>query len=808
MLGRILPSAILLAQIFLCASSWSQSLAIYPDSAQLDRAEDLQSLVLVQTREDGVTLDVTAKATVSFATGGKAEWLPEENRLRPMADGQTTVTFEYEGQQVSVPVAVQNAGLHPPISFRNDVEPALMKAGCNTGACHGSAKGQNGFHLTLFGYDPAKDYIHITRQTKARRLNPASPKESLFLLKPLGQVQHEGGTKITEGDHLYTTFLRWIEEGAQDDPGEVPHLTELEILPPLVVLEGEGSTQQMTVRATYSDGTDRDVTHLAILESGDSQTVAIDDSGVATAGGRGEAYLSARFGTKAVVSQFIVIPKDLNLEWPDLPEKNYIDSHVFAKLKKLRIPPAEVCSDEVFLRRVYLDTIGSLPTVEETREFLADTGPDKRGALIDRLLDRPEFVDVWATKWADLLRVKSTQELDRKAMHRYNDWIRQSIASNKPIGQMVTEILSAEGGNFKTPAANFYVIDNDPSIVAENVAQVFLGLQIKCAQCHNHPFERWTMDDYYSFAAFFAQIGKKGSDDLREAIIYDKGSGEVRNLRNNEVMQPKFLGGPAPDVAGQDRRAVLADWIVSSENPWFSKNIANRVWQHYFGVGIIDPVDDVRVTNPPTHPDLLEELGSRLIEYDYDLRKLIRDIAGSTTYQLSTRPRDTSVDDRRNFSHALLRRMEAEQLLDSISKVTESKFKFANLPLGARASQVADGDSGNYFLSLFGRPARDSVCACERRGEPNLAQALHLINGDTLQQAIRYEGGRFQQQVAGNIGPATVVEELYLAAYCRLPREEEKQAVLEFVAQAENTEQALEDTYWSVLNSKEFVFNH
>jgi hypothetical protein len=537
--------------------------------------------------------------------------------------------------------------------------------------------------------------------------------------------------------------------------------------------------------------------------------VGIDNNGLATAGDRGETYLLARFGTIAVVAQVIVIPQGETLEWPDIPTRNYVDEHIFAKLKKLRVPPAEWCSDEVFIRRVYIDTLGVLPSVEETKEFLADTDPEKRDKLIDRLLERPEFVEVWATKWADILMVKSLQANQRKAMHRYNDWLRQSIGANMPVGELATEILTAQGGTFTTPAANFYAVEGkSPPVIAERVAQVFMGAQIKCAQCHNHPFDRWTMDDYYSFAAFFAQVGTKQSEDVREIIVYHTGSGEVRNKRDNQPMNPKFLGGPAPELNGQDPRIALAEWLTSPENPWFSKNIANRAWDHFFGAGIIDPVDDVRVTNPPSHPELLDELAAKLVSYDYDLRKLIRDIASSSTYQLSTQPRPEAPSDPRNFSVAGIRRLPAEQLLDAIADVTETKFKFPNLPLGSRAIQVANGQSGNYFLDLFGRPPRETVCTCERRGEPTLAQALHLINGDTVSGVIQRGEGRLARLVSSTTDTETIVNELYLAAFSRFPTEADKQPLVDYVAKAEDKKAALEDVFWGVLNSKEFIFNH
>ncbi|MCF6287367.1 MAG: DUF1549 and DUF1553 domain-containing protein, partial [Candidatus Hydrogenedentes bacterium] len=694
-------------------------------------------------------------------------------------------------------------------SFGNDVMPAIMRAGCNTGSCHGSAQGKNGFRLSLFGFDPDRDFVSLTRQSRSRRINAALPEESLMLTKPLGQVDHEGGGVIQPGDGLYEPMLQWIREGTKPDPKELPKLTNIHIYPPEAVLEGKGSQQRFSIFADYSDGTTRDVTDSTVLSSSDELTLTIDGAGLSTAGNKGEVYIMARYGTFAVVSKAIIIPQGHTVSWPDVSERNYVDTHVFNKLKKLRIPPAELCDDNTFVRRAFVDVLGSIPTPEETQTFLADNDPEKRAKLIDTLLIRPEFSDLWAMKWAEALRVAEIPNvLDRKGMHRYNDWLRQAISNNTPMDQLVRELLGATGGNFTNPAVNYYVVERDPLFISENVAQVFLGIQLKCAQCHNHPFERWTMDDYYSFAAFFAQVGRKTSSDPRESVIFNRGAGEVKHGNTKKNMAPKFLAGETPDVKGKDRRAVVAEWITSPENPWFAKNLANRVWAHFLGAGIIDPPDDVRVTNPPTNPQLLEEMGKKMIEYNYDLRKLVRDICTSYIYQMSTRPRDFDNSDARNFSHAQVRRLTSEQLLDGIVKVTGNDVKFKNLPKGARAMQVAGGNSGVYFLKVFGRPLRQTVSTTERRGEPNLAQSLHLINGNTIDNAIKGKGGLLDSLLAAETPHDQIIDRLYLAAISRAPLAEEKTALNAYVAAAENKREALEDVFWSVLNSKEFIFNH
>lgn len=791
-----------------CLSAAAQELAVYPPDAKLENVRDIQGFAVVFTRPDGVTLDVTDVAQVAFDTPGIAAWDPAQG-LVPQQDGAANATFTYEGLSITVPVAVSNATLDPPMSFRHDVLPVFFRAGCNSGGCHGSAKGKNGFHMTLFGYGPEEDYISITRQAQSRRMDIAMPEDSLVLTKPAGLVPHEGGDVLAADSPMYAMLERWIAEGAQNDPPEVKGLKSIEILPRQVVLEGEGATQRFVVRAHYDDGSDRDVTKLAILASSDDMTMKVDGDGKAVAGQRGEVYLMARFGTFAVVSQAVVIPAGLEMAWPeDAQPLNYIDEFVFAKLKKLRVPPAERCSDQAFVRRLYLDVLGTVPSIEEAEAFLNDTDPDKRAKLVDKLIERPEFATLWAMKWAEVLRIKPVPNvLDEKGMHRYNDWLRQNIAANRPMDELVRDLLTAEGGNFTNPASNYYMIETEPTIMAENVSQVFMGVQLSCAQCHNHPFERWTMNDYYSFSAFFAQVGKKDSTDPREKIIFDRRSGEVKHLHTQQDMAPRFLGGDAADVSTRDRREVLAEWLTSGENPWFAKNIANRVWAHFLGAGIVDPPDDVRVTNPPANADLHEALGAKLVEYKYDLRSIVRDVCNSYTYQMSTRPRTEDSGDTRNFAVARLRRLTAEQMLEAVSVATSTDVKFAGLPLGAKPAEIA-GQSGNYFLNIFGRPARDTVCTCDRTNEPTLAQSLHLINGDTINTAIQQPEGALASWLAAEMPTGDVVRRMYMAAVSRPPSDEELAQVEQYVTESEDKKAALEDAFWSVLNSKEFIFNH
>ena len=781
------------------------SLNVYPADVHLTTVRDRQSLIVQAQYPDGITRDVTAEAKFTVSTGASARL--DKNVLYPKADGAEELTVEFAGLSVKVSVQVQRAAEDPPISFKLDVMPVFMKSGCNTGSCHGSARGKDGFRISLFGFDPDGDYHRLTREISGRRIDLSLPEEALMIEKAVGAVPHTGGKRFEIDSEYSDTLLRWLGAGAPKDPGEVPKVVSVEIYPKGAVLDGEGATQQINVRAKYSDGTDRDVTSLAYFLTNNDNSAPIEQNGVVTAANRGEAFIMARFDTHTVGAHFIVLPKGLEFQWKEVPANNYVDELMYEKFKKLRIQPSELCSDEEFLRRASLDIAGVLPTVEEYQAFSKNSDPKKRDKLVDDLLGRKEFVEMWVMKWAELLQVRTTQQIAYKPMLRYYNWIQERIASNVPMDKMVRELLGASGGTFENAATNYYQQEGDPKKVAENVAQVFMGMRIQCTQCHNHPFDRWTMDDYYSFAAFFSQIGRKGAEDPREQIIFNRGSGEVKHLVGGRVMKPKFLGGAEPDVAGKDRRVVMANWLASAENPYFASNLANIVWNHFFGKGIINEVDDVRVSNPAVNPELLDALGRKFTEYDYDFKKLVRDICTSRTYQLSTGTNETNASDDKNFSHASLRRVRAEILLDIISQVTDTKNKFAGLPAGARAVQIANGNTSTYFLTTFGRAKRESVCACEVKIEPNLSQALHLLNGDTLQTKIG-QGNLVGKRLEAKVALEAIVEELYIRCLTRSPTEKEKTGLNAILAEAKDKKQVLEDVFWSLLNSREFVFNH
>ena len=783
-------------------------LAVYPPEIKLGSSRDFQSFVAVVRRDDGITLDASDVVSWSLTDDSKARL--EGFTLYPLADGETELVGKLAGSTVKIPVSVSAAESTPAISFEKDVMAVLTRSGCNTGSCHGAARGKDGFQMSLFGFDPAGDYHRITREIGVRRINLAVPEESLLLKKATGAVPHTGGKLFDADSDYYATLLEWLHDGVPIDPDDAkpPTVESVSIYPAQAVIEGKGSQQRFVAVAVYSDGSTRDVTRLAAFSSNNSGSAEIDELGVVTAGQRGESFVMARFDTHTVGSQVLTLPKGLEYSPPEEVKGNYIDQLVGKKLNQLRIVPSGLCSDEEFLRRVTIDITGLLPSEEQYEQFLSDPADDKRSVLIDQLLEQKEFSEIWAMKFAQLLMIKSTNQVSYKSAFLYSNWLTDKFSRNEPLDKMVRELLTSTGGTFTDPATNFYEIERNTLKTAENVAQVFMGIRTQCAQCHNHPFDRWTMDDYYGFAAFFSQIGRKNAEDYREKIVYNRSSGEVRHLVSNENVPPKFLGGESPDTRGKDRREVLADWLTADDNPYFASSIANRVWAHFMGVGVVDPVDDVRVSNPPTNPEMLNTLGEKLVEYDFDFRALVRDICNSRAYQRSTESNETNAHDDRNYARAVVRRIAAESLLDCITQVTESPDKFRGLPLGARAVQIADGSTSNYFLTSFGRSARDTVCECEATTEPSLSQALHLLNGNSVHNKITAGKTVDRWVKEEGLSAEQVIDRLYVRCLSRRPTEQEMQDLLQAVPEDGDGVAALQDIFWAVLNSREFIFNH
>jgi Protein of unknown function (DUF1553)/Protein of unknown function (DUF1549) len=812
--GSGLANAFISLLLCLCLTACSpdggktklSKLESFPPDIKLTSAKARQEIVVQGIYADGTTRDLTSRAKITVANPHVASIA--KGLVVPLADGQTELHVTVAGRSLSVPVSIAQAKVQPPISFKHDVMPVFTKAGCNAGACHGTSRGKDGFHLSLFGFDPDGDYYRLTREQIGRRVNLAIPKESLIVQKGLGAVQHTGGVRFTTNSELYKTLVAWLDARAPLDATNASKLTGIEVFPKAAVMEGSNAVQRFIVRAHYSDGAERDVTPLAVFISNNDVSAKVADNGTVTAGQRGEAFIQARFGEFNVGAQVIVIPKGLRFQWPEVPTNNYVDEAVYAKLKKLRLAPSGVCDDTTFLRRACLDITGALPTPEEVTRFMGDPAADKRDRVVDELLKRKEFAELWVMKWAELLEIRSRDNaVYPKAALVYFEWLRNQMLAGVPLDRIVRSLLTASGSTLRDPAANYYQVEPDTQKLAENTAQVFMGMRIQCAQCHNHPFDRWTLNDYYGFDAFFAQVGRKPGDDPRETVIFDRKEGEVKHPVTGAVMRPKFLGGEVPEIAGESRREVLARWLTSPQNPYFARNVANIVWAHFVGRGIIEPVDDVRISNPPSNPELLDALAAKLVEYQYDFRKLVRDICASRTYQLDTRPNDTNAADDRNFAKASIRRIRAEVLLDCISQVTQTQDKFPGLPRGAKAVEIPDGNAANYFLTTFGRASRTTVCSCEVKVDPNLSQALHLLNGDTVQNKIE-QGGVVKSLLKRGQTPEQIIANLYLRCLSRPPSAEELAKLKAFCKAGSAPEQVLNDVFWSLLNAKEFVFNH
>lgn len=786
------------------AETTFQSLRVYPGEIKMNSAAAYQNVIAVAQRSDGVTVDVTEQVEWQLAEPTLAKL--ENFQLKPVADGQTKLIAKWQGFSAETPLSIADATKPRPVSFQLDIMPVLTRSGCNTGSCHGAARGKDGFRMSLFGFDPQGDYQRITREIGVRRINLAIPDQSLMLLKGTGAVPHTGGKRFEVGSTYHQTMLAWLQAGAPNDATTPPTCTKVELFPPQAVLEGEGAKQRMVAVAHYSDGTMRDVSNLAAFTTNNERSAAVTTDGAVTAGVRGEAFVMARFDTHTVGSQVLTLPVGIQYTPPEVTG-NYIDKLVGEKLQKLRMLPSGLCTDEEFLRRVTIDISGQLPTEEEYSAFMADTSSDKRSKLVDKLLERKEFSEIWAMKWAQLLMIKSDNQVSYKAAFQYASWLTNQFASNVPIDQVVRELLSSSGGVFEQPATNFYQVERDTLKTAENVAQIFMGIRTQCAQCHNHPFDRWTMDDYYGFASFFSQIGRKNGEDYREVIVFNRAGGEVNHPVAGKPMPPKFLGGEVPEIKDKDRREVLAAWITSPSNPFFASSVANRVWAHFMGVGIVDPVDDIRVSNPASNPELFKALGEKLTEYKFDMKQLVRDICNSHAYQRTTQTNETNAQDTRNYAFARVRRIPAEMMLDCITQVTGTKDKFRGLPLGARAVQIADGTTSTYFLTTFGRSPRTTVCEAEASTDPSLSQALHLLNGSTTQGKIA-QGTLVKKWTDEGLDVPKIIDRIFVRSLSRHPTPAETESLTKLVAESGNPQTGLEDAFWVVLNSREFMFNH
>jgi hypothetical protein len=723
-------------------------------------------------------------------------------------------------------LATQPGAFAADISFEREVMPILARAGCNAGACHGNLNGKGGLKLSLKGEDPAADLAALTHDMLARRANPHEPTESLLLLKATGKIPHEGGVRFSPTSSEYQLLKSWIARGARGDSRGGPTLIRLEVTPTSKILIDPADRFPIAAIAHYSDGSHRDVTHLAAFEFTALGVARITPGGEVIRESTGEVVLLVRYLTELVPMRIVFLPdRPLPAEQKNLVSST-IDRLVLAQLRELRLKSAELAADSVFLRRAYLDTLGLLPTANETREFLADLHPDKRERLIDRLLERPEFAEYWAQKWSDLLR-NEEKALDRKGVGIFYRWIAAQLAADRPLNEFARDLLAASGSTYANPPANFWRALREPTQRAESVAQVFLGVRIGCARCHNHPFDRWKVEDYYGFSALFARIdyrilanGKKDNLDqhefVGEQIVLQNRQGEVLNPRTNRAARPIFLGAKTPDFGpDDDRLTALANWIAAPDNPFFARTQANRIWLHLMGRGLVDPNDDFRVTNPPANPELLDYLTQEFAAGGFRLKHLVRTIMTSRAYQLaSTLHNTTTMGDELHHSHARAVPLEAEQLLDAISQVTGVPVPFSGYPLGLRANQVPAppqsgrrgfNGMGERFLKVFGKPDRLLTCECERNEDPGLLQAFQLITGELLNTLLRDPENRLSQLLKRGQTDAEILDEFYLAALCRRPSDLEKHRILATLATAPDRRGAWEDVLWAILNSKEFL---
>ncbi len=781
---------------------------VFPPSFKLVGPRAKMHLVVTGHYADGTYQDLTRAA--QYATSNAAVVAVENAIAQPKQDGTAEIIVTAGGQEAKAAVEVTAFAAQQPISFEWETLAALSKQGCNSGACHGSPSGKGGFRLSLRAFDSVLDKLTLIREDLGRRTNSLNPDESLLLNKPLMKVPHGGGLKLKKSDASYAVLHQWIAEGCRSDPAEAPRCVKIEVYPPTGrLLKRPAHTQQLCVLAHFADGTIRDVTDLASCSTSDSMVADVTAGGLVTGHDRGEAAVIVRY-LEHIESCFFTFVKDIpGFAWNDPPANNYVDEHVNAKLRQLQYLPSGLASDEEFLRRVYLDVIGQLPTLEESQAFLADAAPDKRAVLINKLLERPEHAKFWALKWGDLLRMTSTQ-IGGQGVHKYHRWLERAFETNLSYDRFAGELVSSSGSTLDNPTANFYRTATDTLDSVESISQVFLGARLQCAKCHNHPFERWTQDNYYGMAAFFNRVQRKKSPRADELFIFVASGGEVTQPRTGKQMKPWLPGkGDIDPPAGTDRREPFVVWLTAKDNRLFAKVEANRLWSQVMGRGIVDPPDDFRDSNPASNAPLLDALAADFAEHGYDRKHVLRTILNSRTYQADFRANEFNKDDAKYFSHYQPRLLSAEQLLDAICTMTALPEAFAGLPAGTKATQLPAPDLAKHdFLKIFGQPERQTVCACERAGDSNLGMAIQFFNGPLIYGKLRDANNRFRKLMAAGKTNEEIISELYLSAVCRKPSAKELEASMAHIAAKGDQVVALEDIAWAILNTNEFLFQH
>ena len=819
--------ALLSILTLLCANVCAEdSLQILPQQIQLHGDADMQQIVVISADENDQS---TAQLDFKLTSSNPDVAIVKRSKVLPVANGEATITASHQGQTATANVTVTGMDAPHPWSFRHDVQPVLAKLGCNSGACHGALAGKGGFRLSLRGYDDTADYHTITREARGRRIELADPGRSLLLAKPTGALAHKGGVRFEVDDEAYDIISGWVAQGAKAPGGGESDVSHIEVLPEQSLLSMDAQ-HDLLVLAHYTDGRIRDVTRFAIFSATNEAVATVDESGKLTVVGPGEGAVVAWFASKVKLARVTSpyaneVPANV---FTDAPKSSFIDELVLDQLQKLRLPPSPRCDDATFIRRAYIDTIGTLPTVEETNAFLANTSPDKREKLIDALLQRPEFVDYWTHKWCDVLLVNG-KLLRPAAVKAYYQWIREQVEANRPWDEFARDVVTARGKSTDNGATNFYAVHQTPEDMTENVSQAFLGLSIGCAKCHNHPLEKWTNDQYYAMANMFARVRAKGwggdprnGDGVRTLIVAD--AGELIQPSTNKPQPPTPLDGkPLAFDDPTDRRIALAHWLTAEDNPYFARAIANRVWANFLGVGLVEQVDDLRLSNPAGNEPLLAALADHVVQSKYDLKKLMRLILLSETYQRSSLALPENNSDTRYYSHYYPRRMQAEVLHDAIVQVTGVPTKFDNTENidgstaktdfykeGTRAIQLYDSAVVSGFLNVFGRNERAITCECERSNEPTVVQVLQISNGEVVNQKLAADKSVVAKQLDGELDMAAIIDQAYLAALSREPTAEEKKQLLAIFAEVPQGERrtAIEDLYWGIMSSREFLFQH
>lgn len=791
-------------------------LAIGPGSFALAGRAASQHVLVLGTRPDGSTLDVTGQAQVSVSAPKVAA--VEGNRVVPRGDGSAVLVARLGKLSARAEVTVRDTAAPVTYSFQNDVVPVLARLGCSSGTCHGANSGKGGFKLSLRGYAPELDFLWITRQFAGRRISREQPEQSLLLRKPLMEAPHGGGKALEKGSREYYTLLGWLLQGAPGPDEKDPKLVALKAVPGDRIYR-KGEKQRVLIQATYSDGRVRDVTDRAIFRSNDAGVADVTDGGLVTAQSPGSTAVQAKYGDQLSVLRVTVpFPQKVPVN-AYAKTANYVDQAVYAKLRELNLEPGAPCTDEEFLRRAYVDVLGTLPTAEEARRFLDSKDPDKRNKLIDEVLQRPEYASIWALKISDLSMIRK-EHLGRKNTVAVHQWLTEQFLQNRPWDQLVRDLVTASGSIEENPATLWWASRQQTrpnsrgwvrhyELTGEIVSQVFLGQRIQCAKCHNHPTERYTQDDYYRFAAIFAQVNGDGRADPIPDRFLPNDKGEVRQPRTGQLMPAASLDGAAYQVKpGEDRRVKFAEWLVGDGKEMFARNAVNRIWARLFGTGIVDPVDDLRSTNPPRNEALLDALAKDLIAHKWDLKYLIGTIMRSRTYQSTAEATPNNRIDTQFFSHYPVRRIQGEELLDAIAQVTGVPDRYASYPIGTRAIELSDIELPSLALDTFGRPTRVTPCECDRSPAPSLSQALELFNGENLQGKLKHPEGTVALLLKSGKPDVEIIEELFLTALSRRPRPKELQDTLKIISTAPKREEGIQDVLWALINTKEFMFAH